>query len=304
MAKRSPPLTDRWVRCLSTTGTVRGVAIDATGLVQFLAEIHDIQEPYLSQRLGEAVMGALMIASYCKQGERVNLNVRGNGEIRQALVEALPNGHVRGYVIRQAADYNGASQNFGPWGDGLISVLRAKDTAATQKEQPYIGTVPLVTGHMAKDLTFYWYQSEQVPSAVGLAVHAEEKPGGGVKVVSAGGFLVQALPGASDAELKAIEKHVQEIQSLTDSIEQGHNPTQVLSQIFQDSAFVILEEAPLKMECNCSRERVESALKLVGKDEINSILDTQGQAEVACDFCSTDYVFEAPELRAMADSLG
>jgi molecular chaperone Hsp33 len=302
MAKVSPALNDRWVRCISTSGTVRGVAIDATGLLQYLVEIHSVADVYVAQRLGEAVMGALMVASYCKPGERVNLNVRGNGEIKQALVDALPNGTVRGYVIRQATDFSGASRNFGPWGDGLLSVLRAKENLAPSTssgyEQPYIGTVPLVTGHLAKDLTFYWYQSEQVPSAVGLSVRAEEAAGK-VRIRAAGGFLVQALPGASDAELRQIEEHVQKMQSMTASLESGMNPVHLLSQIFQSLAFMILEEAPLKMECHCSRERVEGALKLAGREEIETILNTQGQAEVSCDFCSTDYRFGAEELRSL-----
>jgi MFS family permease len=115
--------------------------------------------------------------------------------------------------------------------------------------------------------------------------------------------LVQALPGASDDELKTIEKHVQEMHSLAESLESEPNPLKLLSQIFQSTAFMVLEEEALKMECQCSRERVESALKLAGKEELTTILDTQGQASVRCDFCSTDYVFEAVELQRLVKSL-
>ena len=176
-----------------------------------MVDLHGL-EGDVAQSLGEATVGALMIGSYCKQGERVNLNIQGSAFIKQALVDAHPDGTVRGYVTERHFNPGQVetTRNFGPWGDGVLSVLRTK---TGERERPYIGTVPLLTGYLAKDLTFYWHQSEQIPSAVGIAVSVDGK-----RVTAAGGFLVQALPGASDEELRVIEAHINEIQSLAKTL--------------------------------------------------------------------------------------
>jgi molecular chaperone Hsp33 len=250
----------------------------------------------VAQALGEAVIGALMIGSYCKAGERVNLNIRGSAFIQQALVDAHPDGTVRGYVVERTFEPGqmDTTRNFGPWGDGMLSVLRTK---TGEREQPYIGTVPLVTGYLAKDLTFYWLQSEQVPSAVGIAVNVD-----GDKVTAAGGFLVQAMPGASAQELQTIEEHINEIQSLARRLADDADPVHLLSQIFQSTAFVLLEEKPLRFECNCSRERVQRALVLIGADELRDMLEKENSASVHCDFCTKTYQFDAQELSALIES--
>jgi molecular chaperone Hsp33 len=183
----------------------------------------------------------------------------------------------------------------GPWGEGLLSILRAKGPTEEPGAQPYIGTVPLVTGHLAKDLTFYWVQSEQIPSSVGLAVNL----GKDGRVASAGGFLVQVLPGASAQEVKAVENHIQEIESLAEEVARHENPIHVISRIFQDSAFAIVEERPLEFRCQCSRDRAERALSLVGAAELQSMLDEDGSAGVHCDFCTTTYKVDASRLREM-----
>ncbi len=289
--------SSQWIKCISTQGNVRGVAIQATAVVQELAEIHGLKGP-LIQRLGEAVMGALLIASYCKGKEKVNLNIRSSGQVFQALVDAYPDGTVRGYVVEQSdatLPKDGIvfeDPSRGPWGEGLLSILR---TQHESREKPYIGTVPLVTGHLAKDLTFYWVQSEQIPSAVGLAV--ELSPEG--KVLAAGGFLVQALPGASAQEIRAIEEHISEIQSLAERLEESSEPIMLLSQIFQDTAFIVVEEKPLTFKCRCSWDRVKRALTLVGAAELKSMLNEDQGASIRCDFCTTDYRLDAEGLKEL-----
>jgi molecular chaperone Hsp33 len=147
---------------------------------------------------------------------------------------------------------------------------------------------------LAKDLTFYWAQSEQVPSAVGIAVTVE-----GDEIVSAGGFLVQALPGASAAEVKKIDEHVHEMQSLAAQLGKNNDPMAILSSIFQDTAFVLLEEKQLSFKCSCSWERVKKALTLVGTKELSSILKEDHSASVRCDFCATEYKADAEELKKL-----
>jgi len=283
---------DRWMKCISTQGNIRGVALQATGLVQKMAELHQLKGSAI-QGFGEAVIGALLIASYCKQGQRINLNIQGSGWFKQALIDAYPEGAVRGYVIQQPTQNEGVApeDEFGPWGEGFLSVLRSQDERSEKGNQPYIGTVPLLTGHLAKDLSFYWAQSEQVPSAVGLSVIMD-----GDRVESAGGFLVQALPGASPLEVRAIEQHIHEIQSLPELLRREPPLIHLLSQIFQNSPFMIVEEKNLIFRCDCSWERVQKALILIGPKELNSILVEEKVATVKCDFCGTEYNVDGPAL--------
>jgi molecular chaperone Hsp33 len=244
--------------------------------------------------LGEAVLGSLLLASYCKPGERVNLNVQGSGRLKQAIVDAYPEGVVRGYVIErpEGALRAASPEREGPWGQGVLSVLKTKNE---EGGKPYIGTVPLITGHLAKDLSFYWYQSEQIPSSVGLAVET----GPDDQVTTAGAFLVQAMPGASDTDLKAIEAHINDIQGLAKEFAHNADPMSLLSALFQDTAFVVLEERPIRFECNCSEKRVERTLVLLGVEELRQMLKEDNKAVVRCDFCTKEYVIGAADLERM-----
>ena len=277
---------DRWMKCISTHGNIRGVAVQATDLIQKMADRHHLKGAAV-QGFGEAIIGALLVASYCKQGQRINLNIQGSGLFKQALIDAYPEGMVRGYVIEQDPSQfvSEGDGEFGPWGEGFLSVLRSQDDRLEGgSKQPYIGTVPLLTGHLAKDLSFYWVQSEQIPSAVGLSVTMN-----GDRVESAGGFLVQALPGASTLEVRAIEQHIHEIHSLPELLRREPPLIHLLSQIFQSSAFMIVEEKKLAFRCDCSWERVQRALVLIGADELTAILTEEKTATVKCDFCGTEY---------------
>ncbi|RYZ71337.1 MAG: Hsp33 family molecular chaperone HslO [Proteobacteria bacterium] len=285
---------DTWVKCISTSGTLRGVAVRITGITRELAGLQKLS-PAGSEALGEALLSGLLLASFSKVGERINLNVRSSGGVRQALVDAYPEGKVRGYVIETpdtaVTDYS----KTGPWGEGTLSVLRTKEM---ERQQPYIGTVPLITGHLAKDLTFYWLQSEQVPSAVGLSIMMGEDG----EVASAGGFIVQALPGASEKEIDDIQRHVEALGGAAGAVAAQGDPVQLLSKIFQDHAFFVLEEKELHWECNCSWERVDRALSLIGKEEVERLL-VEGQAEVNCDFCTKSYIAGTERLEAILNRI-
>ncbi len=294
--------TSRWIKCISTQGTVRGIAIQATDLVRELVALHKL-EGASARGLGEAVMAGLLLGSYCKEGERVNLNVQGTGAFSQALVDAYPDGRVRGYVVERKGGSQAAARvafegDFpdGPWGSGLLSVLRTKDG---EGERPYIGTVPLVTGHLAKDLTFYWAQSEQVPSSVGLVVDLE-----GDSVKAAGAFLIQAMPGASPTDVRIIDEHIAQTHDLAMEFEGATDPLQFLSRIFRDMSFLLVEERPLRSYCNCSWERVERALSLVGVQELRAMLAEDRGGSIQCDFCSKTYHLDALALERLIEKSG
>lgn len=285
----------RWIKCVASNGNIRAVAIQGTALAQAMAAKHRVSGAQ-AKGLAEAVLGGLLIASYCKSGERINLNVRGSGIYSQALIDAYPEGHVRGFVSVRSPEETLQSlrQNTGPWGEGLLSVLRTK----REEAQPYIGTVPLATGHLAKDLTYYWHQSEQIPSAVGLAVRMK-----GDEIESAGAFLVQIMPGASTEEVRLVDANVHLLSSFAEQFLDNESPIQILSHLFQDSVFVVLEEKNVRFQCNCSIERVERSVLLLGLDEVNDIKKQQKGVEISCDFCSTTYRISDERIAEMLSSL-
>lgn len=288
MSKIAIHPSDRWVKCLSSNGTIRGVAVQARELVRGMAALHQVRgTPAVC--LGEAVIGALLVASNSKGEERVNLNIQATGPVRQALVDAHPDGRTRGYVITSETAPDAV---MGTWGEGLMSVLRTKTET---QNQPYIGTVPLITGHLAKDLTFYWVQSEQIPSAVGISVTTDEDG----KIVGAGGFLVQAMPGATSEEVQQIENQINHIQSLAAELSGDAEPTKLLAKVFSDTSFMLLEQKQLGFDCTCSWERVSRALALVGTHELESMLAEDGKASVRCDFCNEEYVIGRDQLSEM-----
>jgi molecular chaperone Hsp33 len=286
-----------WVKCISTNGNLRGVGIEATSALRELAQRHQLT-PEGVRFLAEAAIGAFMLGSYCKAGERVNLNIQGSGHCSQVLVEALPTGHFRGYAVERT----GQVVTFdiqGPWGTGMLSVLRSKVEPGAQ---PWIGTVPLVTGHLAKDLTYYWAQSEQVPTAIGIHVRLDDTG----KIALAAGFLVQAMPGATVDEISKIEEHLRDLHQAEDHFqkifeEDAAQPMRLLSRVFQSSPFVKLEETPIVFKCSCSRERVENAMILVGTQELRSMLNEDHGASVRCDFCATDYIVDSKRLEELIE---
>jgi molecular chaperone Hsp33 len=176
----------------------------------------------------------------------------------------------------------------GPWGTGLLSVLRTKHDQA----QPYIGTVPLLTGHLAKDLTFYWLQSEQVQSAVGIEVFMEHG-----KIKLAEGFLIQAMPGATDADITFIEDHLKKLHQFDLNASERSSPLNLLSYLLENQSFSLLEEKNISLKCHCSSERVKRSLVLVGSAELKSMLEENRDIEVVCDFCSEKYSF-SPQVIA------
>jgi molecular chaperone Hsp33 len=285
--------SDKWVKCISGTGTIRAVAVSASEIANHLADRHDLS-PAGRKALAEAIIAALILSSYCKTGEKVNLNIQSSGWSHQTIIDANATGEVRGYVLeRNPADIH-LARNVGPWGIGLLSVLRTKHDEA----QPYIGTVPLLTGHLAKDLTFYWLQSEQVNSAVGIEVFMEND-----RISLAEGFLIQAMPGATDADIGLIEEHLKKLHHFDSSADIRSTPTLLLSYLLENQSFQLLEEQALSLKCPCSLDRVKRSLSLIGTEELHSMLAEKKDFEIDCDFCSETYVFSPAMLEELIHSM-
>jgi len=287
MAIEAQLKNDKWVKCISGTGTIRAVAITATEVSNILSTRHGLS-PNGKKALAESIIAGLILSSYCKSGEKINLNIQGSGWCSQSMIDANADAEIRGYVLERAASDIKLARSVGPWGIGLLSVLRTKFDEA----KPYIGTVPLLTGHLAKDLTFYWLQSEQVNSAVGIEVFMEND-----QIVLAEGFLIQAMPGASEADIQLIEEHLKKLHQFDSQANVRSTPTRLLSYLLEHQSFSVVEEKNLCLKCGCSLDRVKRSIQLVGEAEIQSMIDENKNVEIDCDFCSERYHL-TPEILA------
>lgn len=285
---------DKWVKCISSSGTIRAVAINATETTNFLAKRHKTNLAG-TKSISEGILASLLLSSYCKDEEKINLNIQASGWCHQAIFDANANAEVRGYVIERPYDEINLANNIGPWGIGLLSVLRTK----RDQDKPYIGTVPLITGHLAKDLTFYWLQSEQVHSAVGIEVQLDFDNN---TVTFAQGFLIQALPGATETDISFIEDHVKRLNFLDPESIQKQSPTHLLSYLLENQSFSVLEEKTLSVKCSCSIDRVRRSIALIGRDEIESMIQENKNSEIICDFCSEKYIFTPQMLQSLIEN--
>ena len=175
-------------------------------------------------------------------------------------------------------------------GNGILSVI--KDMGL---KEPYVGQTQLQTGEIAEDLTYYFATSEQVPSAVGLGVLMEKDN----TVKQAGGFIIQLMPSAQDDTISVLEEKIKTMDSVTNILNDGNTPEQLLQLLLGDLGLEINDKIPTQYYCDCSRQRVERALISLGKKDIQEMIDDGKQIEVRCQFCDKIYHFEIDDLKRM-----
>ncbi|QWU16356.1 molecular chaperone Hsp33 [Paenibacillus sophorae] len=281
---------DRLVRGTALGGRVRAFAVRTTELTAELQRRHDTY-PTATAALGRTVTAAAMMGAMLKGKEMINIQIKGGGPIGQIVAEANAEGEVRGYVqnphVHLPSNSLGKLDVAGAVGtDGFMHVI--KDLGL---KEPYRGSVPIVSGELGDDFTYYFAVSEQTNSAVGLGVLVDTD--NSVKV--AGGFIIQLLPGLSDEEITEIEQNLSSTPSVTALLDQGMEPEEMLSRILPDTE--VLDEMEISFKCHCSREKVEQTLVSLGMHELEQIIEEDGQAEVVCHFCNEAYSFNKAELQ-------
>ena len=202
-------------------------------------------------------------------------------------------GNVKGYVHNpdvMLPPKNGKLDVGGALGQGVLTVI--KDMGL---KEPYSGQTILQTGEIAEDLTYYFATSEQVPSSVGLGVLMEKDN----TVRCAGGFIVQVMPFIEDKVLEKLEQNIQNIQSVTSMLDNGHTPEEMLGHVLEGLDLEITDTLPARFHCNCSKERIEKAIISIGKKEIQSMIDDGKEVEVKCHFCNTAYTYSVDELKEL-----
>lgn len=286
-------MSDYLVRGMSMDGFVKVVAIRSTELVRRGAEIQKTT-PNATAALGRALTAASMMGNMQKiDNGSMTLQIRGGGPIGTITVVSDPVGNVRGCVtepnVPLVEKYPGKLDVGATVGtDGALTIIRD-----LQMKEPYIGQVPLVSGEIGDDITAYFAQSEQTPTACALGVLVDKDQT--VKV--AGGYLLQLLPGAPEETIDALEKGIQRAGAVTAMLEAGLSPEDILGQVCGDIGVVFMETTEVSYKCYCSRERVTSALISLGREELTQIAEEGKTFPVECQFCDTIYQFTPENVR-------
>ena len=285
-------MSDYIVRGMSMDGFVKVVAIRSTELVRRGAEIQKTT-PNATAAFGRALTAASMMGNMQKvENGSMTLQIRGGGPIGTITVVSDATGNVRGCVteprVPLVEKYPGKLDVGATVGtDGTITVIRD-----LQMKEPYIGSTELVSGEIGDDVTAYFVQSEQVPTACALGVLVDRDTS--VKV--AGGYLLQLLPGAPEETVSKLEEGIRRAGAVTPMLDAGMTPEDILGQVCGDLGVVFLETQEISYKCYCSRERVERALISLGRQELTQIMEEGKPFPVECQFCDTVYTFTPEDV--------
>lgn len=296
---------------MDKSGSFRVYITVTTDLVEEARRIHGTT-PLGSAALGRVLTAAGLMGIMMKDVEnKLTVNFKGDGPAGQILATAYGSGDVKGYISNPGVDLpptaEGKLDVGGSLGEGSLTVI--KDLGL---KEPYIGNIALVSGEIAEDLTAYFYISEQQNSSVALGVKVERDH----HIGAAGGMIIQMLPGADEGAIDALEEMIGNIRPITSVIDDAKATTglsdsglvrKVLSNIFEtmpeEYRVEELEERDITWNCDCSRERIEAALIAIGKDDLEEIIEEDGQAELQCHFCLKKYHFDKGELEVILEKM-
>ena len=291
-------MSDHIVRATAAGGTIRAFCATTMELVEYARSVHETS-PTVTAALGRLLTAGAIMGSMQKGDDDIlTLQLRGAGPMKGITVTADSKANVKGYPLVNdvylPANSKGKLDVAGAIGVGMLSVI--KDMGL---KDPYVGQVELVSGEIAEDLAYYFTSSEQVPSAVALGVLMNKNN----TVKQAGGLIIQALPGAGDDELTYLEEKLSAIPSMTQMLDEGMSPEEILDDILGNKDLQILDVIPTAFKCNCDRERVEKVVISLGRSELKKILDEGEPIELKCHFCNKAYNFSHEELREIYKGL-
>ena len=291
---------DRIIRGITKDKSIRFFAIDSTDTVQEAVTIHHLSMTN-SVIMGRMISATLMMAADLKSGKNViTLKIDGDGPTGVALVTARKNGNVKCYTKHPEIEIplNEDTKTFdvkNAIGNGFLTII--KDLGM---KSPYIGQTELKYGTIAKDLTYYFAQSEQIPSSVGLGVLV--MPDGTIK--KAGGFIIQVLPETPETVISQIESNLEKFPNLTDMMDMGHSMEDLITKfILKDLGPEIKDTSPVNYQCDCSIEKFEDGIKLLSKKELQEAIDTDETLTIHCHFCNTDYNFDKKKIEKILEQM-
>ena len=297
---------------LDKSGSYRVHLTITTGIVEEARKMHNTT-PLATAGLGRVLTATGMMSLQLKgKRDKISVLFQGDGPAKQILATGYASGQIKGYISNPDVDLpltkEGKLDVGGSLGIGQLTVT--KDLGL---KEPYVGSIALVSGEIADDLTAYYYISEQQNTSIALGV----KVGVDQQVLAAGGMFIQMLPNAQDEAIDVLEKMLADVKPMTTNIEEvvlaGAGKSEegllvdLMDKIFADidDEFKpeVLEYKEMEFKCDCSRERLEQALMTIGKKDLTEILEKDGQAELECHFCGKKYIFDEADIKKMLENM-
>lgn len=288
-------MSDQLIRAISQDGLIKVSAVSTRDLTERARQIHKTL-PVATAALGRLLAGASMMGNALKEeAASLTLQIKGGGPLGTLLAVSDHEGNVRGTVENPAVDIPLRE-------DGKLDVGTAVGNQGTltvirdlRMKEPYVGSVGLLWGEIAEDIALYFVESEQIPTACGLGVLVDRDQ----SVLSAGGYLVQLLPGAGEETAERLEASLRAAGPVTELLKADPDPEALLRAALPGLALEVLEKRPIAYRCDCSRERMERALISLGREELRAMIAEQGGAELTCRFCDNVQTFSREDLEAL-----
>lgn len=284
-------MRDYVLRATSGNGQVRAFVATTKNTVEEARRLHETTK-VATAALGRTLTATSIMGLMMKNdSDKLTVIIKGGGPIGTIIATANSKGIVKGYVGNphvEVEDYPNGKLNVAAavGTEGVVKVI--KDLGL---REPYNGTYPLVSGEIAEDFTYYFAVSEQTPSVVALGVLTKED-----EVEFAGGFIVQLMPDAEEETIAKLEENVTKLPSITNMLKEGNLPEDILNKVLDGLEPKVLDTCEVGFECECSKERVKTALVAIGKKSLAQIIEEDKQAEVGCQFCNEKYMYNEEEL--------
>ncbi len=281
------------IRCITSDGAVAAIGIDSTDIVNDAVAIHKTSA-VVSAALGRLLTATSMMGDMLKGADNtITLKLAGDGPAGSIIAAADSHGNVRGYVMNPVVEIplkeNGKLDVSGAVGtNGTLYVI--KDVGL---KEPYNGSVPIVSGEIAEDITAYYAISEQIPTVCALGVLVNPD----LSIKAAGGYIIQLLPMADDKVIDKIEDSIKHIRPVTQMLADGMSIEDIINTALEGFDVELLDTTDAAYKCNCNRKRVVSMLKSIGNEELQSMADEMPNIEVKCHFCDKIYNFSPDEIR-------
>lgn len=291
-------MQDYMVRGLAFNDTVRAVAINLTDTVKIAQKKH-MSNPTATAALGRLMTASAVMGSNLKSGQKLTLTIKGDGPLGDINAQVDEVGNIRGYVQKPHVVVPPVNENKLAVANGVGKNGMLYVSLDYGLENPYKGSVELISGEIAEDIAYYFVKSEQIPTifAAGVLIGKE-----GI-VRSAGGYLIQVLPGAEDEVIERLEEIMRSVKPVSRLLDQGHSPEDILNYLLKDYGLRFLEDKKeFQFKCNCSKDSLEAALITLSEDDLNSFLDLEN-TEVCCQYCSTCYTFTKEEIGKIANQV-
>lgn len=291
-------MKDYIIRATAGEGSVRVFVATTKEMVNRAFEIHKTS-PVVTAAMGRLLTGASMMGCMLKNDtDMVTISIKGDGPIGGMVVTTDNKSRIKGYVNNPSVDVplkeNGKLDVSGAVGFGTMTIT--KDLGL---KEAVSGQIPIVSGEIAEDFTYYFAKSEQTPSSVALGVLIDRD----YTVKQAGGFIIQMMPDAKEEMISYLEERLSTLLPMTSMLEEGNTPEDILKILFGENEVKIYDKLPLEYYCNCSREKTQKALISVGLTELRNILEEDKGANLHCHFCNGDYYFDENDIKGLITKL-